>query len=92
MNSLPVIVTNNLSKNYHLNNIGKEETLQDLFHKWWVGLRKFGSRNCEVKNSFPALVDINLEIYQGELAAIIGKNGAGKTTLLKILSQVTKPS
>ena len=33
-----------------------------------------------------ALTDINLEINQGEVLALLGDNGAGKTTFIKILS------
>ena len=34
---------------------------------------------------------INLELYQGELVAVVGANGVGKSTLLRTLSQVQKP-
>lgn len=43
-------------------------------------------------NTFLALNDINLTIYEGEAVGIIGKNGAGKSTLLKLISRVTAPS
>ncbi len=33
-----------------------------------------------------ALRDVNLEIYAGEILAIVGDNGAGKSTLIKILA------
>jgi ribose transport system ATP-binding protein len=35
-----------------------------------------------------ALDEINLEVYAGQVTAIIGENGAGKSTLMKILSGV----
>ena len=37
------------------------------------------------------LWDINFEIKQGELVALIGSNGAGKTTVLKTISGILKP-
>ncbi|WP_421077423.1 energy-coupling factor ABC transporter ATP-binding protein [Methanothermococcus sp. Ax23] len=39
-----------------------------------------------------ALSNINMNIYGGEILAIIGSNGAGKTTLLKILNGLEFPS
>ena len=37
------------------------------------------------------LHDISLEVYPGELVAVIGANGAGKTTLLKSIPHLLKP-
>ena len=39
-----------------------------------------------------ALVDLNLNMDQGEIIGLIGSNGAGKTTLTKILSGIIHPS
>ena len=39
-----------------------------------------------------AVDDLNLEIQQGELFALLGVNGAGKTTAIKMLSCLTKPT
>ena len=39
-----------------------------------------------------AVKNLNLEITQGELVALLGVNGAGKTTTIKILSCLTKPT
>lgn len=39
-----------------------------------------------------ALKDVNLEIRQGEIVALIGANGAGKTTTLRTISALEHPS
>jgi ABC-type polysaccharide/polyol phosphate transport system ATPase subunit len=43
-------------------------------------------------NTFLALKDINLKVYQGEVFGLIGQNGAGKSTLLKLVARVLTPS
>lgn len=39
-----------------------------------------------------ALKGVNLEVYQGEVLAIMGENGAGKTTLVKHFNGILKPT
>ena len=39
-----------------------------------------------------AVDNLNLQVKQGELFALLGVNGAGKTTAIKLLSGLTRPS
>jgi len=43
-------------------------------------------------NEFPALKDINLEIYSGEYVAFFGPSGCGKSTLLYCAAGLQKPT
>lgn len=42
-------------------------------------------------NGVVANKDVNLEVYEGEIHALIGENGAGKSTLMKILFGMETP-
>ena len=42
-------------------------------------------------DGFPAVNNVSLDIYQGELFSILGGSGCGKTTLLRILAGFEQP-
>jgi len=44
------------------------------------------------KNSPEILSQLNLDIYGGEIFAVVGANGSGKSTLLKLIAGLKKPS
>ena len=44
------------------------------------------------KTRLKALSNVNLDIMQGEFAAIVGTSGSGKSTLLSLLAGLEKPS
>jgi len=47
-----------------------------------------------ITKTFPgvvALKNVNLDLYEKEVLALLGENGAGKSTLIKIISGVHKP-
>jgi len=48
--------------------------------------------NLGKTNEFPALKDINLEIYSGEYVAFFGPSGCGKSTLLYCIAGLQKPT
>ncbi len=43
----------------------------------------------QITKTYPgvrALDDVSMDVYEGEVVALMGENGAGKSTLMKILS------
>jgi len=53
-------------------------TMRNVYTKYYGELR-------------PALVDVSLDVYEGDFVFITGPNGAGKTTLLETILGLIKP-
>jgi ABC-type lipoprotein export system ATPase subunit len=62
------------------NNVSKIIELKSVYKKYGKG-----------KQEIVVLQDINLDIYAGEIVAIVGPSGSGKSTLLNLIGGLDKP-
>lgn len=65
------------------NTSARSEGLQPI-----LSLRKV----CKNFGAVAALTDIDLDVYPGEVVALVGDNGAGKSTLIKTLAGAHSPT
>jgi len=51
-------------------------------------VKVYGKRSA----AFKALKEVNLDIYEGESVAIVGKSGSGKSTLMHLIALLDRPT
>ena len=54
-----------------------------------LGLHKYFRRGSE---QIDVLIDLSLEVYEGEFLALMGPSGSGKTTLLNLIAGIDRPT
>ena len=83
MDRKKVISLKNINKTFKIKG-GGGGTIREKFTK---ALR----RKVSNSKTISALIDINIDIYEGESIGIIGRNGSGKSTLLNIIMETYSP-
>jgi putative ABC transport system ATP-binding protein len=57
-----------------------------------ISLRKANKSFASPSGPFFALVDVDLDVGQGEFVAIVGKSGSGKSTLINLIAGIDSPT
>ena len=57
-----------------------------------VSMNRVSKRYVTPSGSFEALRNIDLEVFQGEFVAVVGRSGSGKSTLINVLTGIDSPS
>lgn len=86
LNQTPLLTVRNLYKKFS----------NDIKYNLFYGIQDllagiFGVKTDYMqlrKNEFWTLSDINIDLFEGEILAIVGANGSGKTTLMRLISNI----
>lgn len=86
LNQTPLLSVRNLHKKFS----------RDIKYNLFYGIQDlladvFGIKTDYMqlrKNEFWTLSDINFDLYEGEILAVVGSNGSGKTTLMRLISNI----
>ncbi len=57
-----------------------------------VSMNRVFKRYVTPSGSFEALRNIDMEVFQGEFVAVVGRSGSGKSTLINVLTGIDSPS
>lgn len=71
---------------------GKSATLEPVTEKQNEAVITVHNLEKTFQDGFHALMDINTNIPEGKIVAILGQNGSGKTTFVKHLNGLLKPT
>jgi D-xylose transport system ATP-binding protein len=80
---------------WHILQYARESEIMSQDHEAAASSRQPVLRLSGISKNFgavSALTDIDLEVFPGEVVALVGDNGAGKSTLIKTLAGVHQPT
>jgi lipopolysaccharide transport system ATP-binding protein len=89
----PAVRAEGLGKEYPASHaVGRLDLRDSLGRALRRPLDRARDRTVSPRETIWALRDVDLEVPEGEVTALLGRNGAGKSTLLRLLCRVTPPT